>query len=64
MFSLREAESGEFIYRCHGCGWDCELTATDQLAAAVGAMACKEAHKCAVEMRPPSSDTREQHRAS
>jgi hypothetical protein len=25
MFSLRETEDGKFLYRCHACGWECEL---------------------------------------
>lgn len=57
MFTLRETESGEFIYRCHGCGWERELTAADQVSRADEAVACNEAHECAAEMRP-SSDTR------
>lgn len=57
MFSLREPENGKFTYRCHGCGWEGELTATDQVAAADEAITCNEAHKCALEMRP-LSDTK------
>jgi hypothetical protein len=30
MFSLKETDAGKFIYRCHACGWECELMATDQ----------------------------------
>ena len=56
MFSLRETESGKFIYRCHACGWERELTAMDQVAAADEAPACNEAHKCALEMRPASDE--------
>jgi len=57
MFTLRKTETGKVIYRCHGCGWECELTAMDQLAAADDALACNETHKCVVEMRP-SPDSR------
>jgi len=52
MFSLRETETGKFIYRCHTCGWEHELTATDKVAAADEALACNQTHKCAAEVRP------------
>jgi len=51
MFSLREIESGKFIYRCHGCGSERELKAIDQVAAADEAVACNAAHKCHSELR-------------
>lgn len=51
MFSLSEPEDGKFIYRCHGCGRERELTATDQVAAADEAITCNKVHKCALEMR-------------
>jgi hypothetical protein len=49
MFSLREAEDGKFMYRCHACGWECELMATDQVTAADQAVAYNQTHKCAAE---------------
>lgn len=57
MFSLRETESGKFIYRCHGCGREIELTAMDKVAAADEAVACNETHKCATEQPPASAKT-------
>lgn len=51
MFSLSQTENGKFTYRCHGCGRESELTATDQVAAADEAITCNEAHKFALEMR-------------
>ena len=33
MFSLRETDDGRFIYRCHRCGSECELAASDQAMA-------------------------------
>jgi hypothetical protein len=57
MFSLRETETGKFIYRCHVCGLEHELTATDKVAAADEAVGCSETHKCAPEL-PPLSDTK------
>jgi hypothetical protein len=57
MFSLTETEKGHFTFRCHGCGGEIELIATDQVAAADEALTCKEVHDCAAEM-DPSSDTK------
>jgi hypothetical protein len=54
MFSLRGTEDGKFIYRCHACGWECELMATDQVTAADQAVACDQTHKCVAESSPPS----------
>lgn len=56
MFSLRETESGSFVYRCHGCGREIELKAMDKVAAADEAVACNETHECVTEVLP-SSDT-------
>jgi hypothetical protein len=50
MFSLMETERGKLIYRCHGCGSERELNATDQVAAADEAVACNAAHQCGSEM--------------
>jgi hypothetical protein len=50
MFSLRETEDGKFIYRCHSCGWECELAAPDQSTAADQAVAFNQTHKCAAEV--------------
>ena len=55
MFSLRETESGKFIYRCHGCGWERELTATERVAAADEALACNKTHKCSTELPSPKA---------
>jgi hypothetical protein len=49
VFSLRETDDGAFIYKCHACGWQCELTAADQNTAPDQALECDEAHKCAAE---------------
>ena len=57
MFSLSGPENGKLTYRCHGCGWEIELTATDQVAAADEAITCNDAHKCALYVRP-LSDTK------
>jgi hypothetical protein len=57
MFSLRETEAGKFLYRCHACAWEHELTATHKVAAADEAVACNETHKCAPAL-PPLSDTK------
>jgi DNA-directed RNA polymerase subunit RPC12/RpoP len=46
MFSLQETEDGKFMYRCHTCGWECELMAPDQAIAADQAIACNQTHKC------------------
>ena len=62
MFSLSETEKGRFIYRCHGCAWGSELTATDQIAAADEAITCSKLHNCAPKM-DPLSDTKA-HKAS
>ena len=48
MFSLKETADGEFIYRCHGCGSEVELMATDQAMAADQAIAYSQTHKCAL----------------
>ena len=55
MFSLRETESGRFIYRCHGCGWERELAATERVAAADEALACNKTHKCSTELPSPKA---------
>lgn len=55
MFSLRETESGKFIYRCHGCGWERELTAAARVAAADEALACNKSHKCSTELPSPKA---------
>ncbi len=47
MFSLRETDDGKFIYRCHACGWEYELMATDQAIAVDQAVAYTQSHKCA-----------------
>jgi DNA-directed RNA polymerase subunit RPC12/RpoP len=52
MFSLRETEDGKFIYRCHRCGWECELMAPGQATAADQAIAYNQTHKCGTQ---PSS---------
>jgi hypothetical protein len=57
MFSLIETEKGKFTYHCHGCGWEIELTTTNQIAAADEASTSKRVHHCAPEMGP-SSDTK------
>lgn len=57
MFSLRETETGKFMYRCHACAWEHELTALDKLAAADEAVACNQTHTCTAEVRP-LSDTK------
>jgi hypothetical protein len=49
MFSLRETEDGKFMYRCHTCGWECELMAPDQATAADQAIASNQTHKCAAQ---------------
>ena len=54
MFSLRETEDGNFLYRCHACGWECELMATDRVTAADQAVACNQTHKCVAESSSPS----------
>jgi len=54
MFSLRETEDGKFIYRCHACGWECDLTATDQVTAADKAVAYSQSHKCLAAPASPS----------
>jgi hypothetical protein len=53
MFTLRETEDHRFIYRCRACGWECELIATDQVAAADEALECTKTHKCCAEQLPP-----------
>jgi len=55
MFSLRETESGKFVFRCQGCGWEREFTPADQVAAADQALAWHEAHRCATEL-PATGD--------
>lgn len=55
MFSLRETEDGKLMYRCHLCGWECELTATDQVTAADQAVADSQTHKCLAEPSSPSN---------
>jgi hypothetical protein len=30
MFSLREIEDDQFIYRCHKCGWESESMTKEQ----------------------------------
>jgi hypothetical protein len=50
MFSLQETEDGKFIYRCHSCGWECELVAPDKVTAADQAIACSQTHKCVAEV--------------
>ena len=30
MFSLREVADDQFIYRCHGCGWESEPMTTEE----------------------------------
>jgi hypothetical protein len=30
MFSLREVADGQFIYHCHGCGWESEPMTTEE----------------------------------
>jgi hypothetical protein len=62
MFSLSGTKRGEFTYRCHACGWESELTATDQIAAADEAITCNTIHNCALEM-DPLPDTKA-HKAS
>ena len=39
MFSLREIADGKFIYRCHQCGWESEITTTEQRIATEQAIA-------------------------
>jgi hypothetical protein len=56
VFSLRETDDGAFIYKCHACGWQCELTATDQNTAADQALPCDHTHKCAA-AQPSASNT-------
>jgi hypothetical protein len=46
MFSLTETVDGKFIYRCHECGSETELMATDLMMAADQAVAYSQTHKC------------------
>ena len=50
MFSLREIADGKFIYRCHQCGWESEITTTEQRIATEQAIAYSLSHQC-----PPKS---------
>jgi hypothetical protein len=52
MFTLSQTGSGKLVYRCHGCRWECELTATDQVALADEEMACNEGHECSIRNPP------------
>ena len=53
MFSLRETVDGKFIYRCHECGMESELMATDKAIAADQALAFSQSHQCAPKAAPP-----------
>jgi len=56
MFSLRETADGKFIYHCHECGWESELTAKDQIAAAEQAVVHSQSHQCTPKAVPPAAE--------
>ena len=53
MFSLRETVDGKFIYRCHECGMESELMATDKGIAANQAIAFSQSYQCAQKAASP-----------
>ena len=53
MFSLRETVDGKLIYRCHECGLESELMATDKAIAADQALAFSQSHQCAQKAASP-----------
>ena len=53
MVTLRETVDGKFIYRCHECGMESELTARDKVVAADEAIALSQSHQCAPKAVPP-----------
>jgi hypothetical protein len=53
MFSLREIAEDQFIYRCHGCGWESEPMTTEE------AIAYPRTHVCHPKVSPEAiADTR------
>lgn len=56
MFSLRETVDGKFIYRCHECGIEYDLMATDTAIAADQALAFSQSHQCAQKAASPFAD--------
>jgi len=59
VFSLREVEHGKFVYRCQGCGWQCEFESSDLIMAVNQALACSESHKCTEPELPGSAKEEE-----
>ena len=56
MFSVVETDGGGFLYRCHGCGSERVLTATETKIALEQAFVFLESHKCAPKATPTRAE--------
>jgi len=51
MFSLREVAEDQFIYHCHGCGWESEPMTTEE------AITYPRTHVCQPKVSDPTPDS-------
>jgi hypothetical protein len=57
-FSLREIAEDQFVYRCHGCGWESEPMTTEEAINFPRTHVCKQDAARESTQTPPNAPAR------